>query len=193
MEQPSIPVLSLIDLCSPCTAAETFTQHCCSLVCFFPWKGQVSLVLSLFIRQMIDTSWAQAPALCSLPWVVSLSLSPVEWSSVFMLLCQLVWPIWHLHLDVSQTSPVSHVLRAPLDSPFPNCFLCCLLTFSLSYFCIPVFGIICTCWMSGGIQHIISVVGSSVNKNREGSFLIPSRNKKTPFILEESYSFSKFF
>lgn len=78
----------------------------------FPWKGHVSLVLSLFIRQMTDASWAQAlfPALF-LGW--SLSLSPVEGSPVFMLVCLLVWPVWHLHLDVSQTAQF-HMCLEPL-------------------------------------------------------------------------------
>ena len=62
----SLCVLSLMGLCGPRASAETFTQACCSRV-LSPWKGQVGLVLSLFMRQMIDTSWAQAPAVCFLP------------------------------------------------------------------------------------------------------------------------------
>ena len=144
----SLCVLSLMGLCGPRASAETFTQACCSRV-LSPWKGQVGLVLSLFMRQMIDTSWAQAPALCFLPWVVS--LSPAEWSSVFMPVRQPVWPVWPLHLDVSQTSPGSQVLTAPSVSLFPT-VLCCLLTFSLLTFVSLtfVFGVIHTCWMSGG-------------------------------------------
>lgn len=73
----SLPVLALMGRCGPRAFAETFTQACCSRV-LSPWKGQVGLVLSLFMRQMIDTCWAQAPALCFLPWVVSLQQNGLQ-------------------------------------------------------------------------------------------------------------------
>ena len=47
--------------------------------------------------------------------------------------------------------------------------------------------------MSGGIQHVISGIGSSVKKKREGFFLIPSRSKKPHSFYRKTIVFQSSF